>query len=205
MSTLGRGGTHDQEHRPGQWVEFGFDPERLFTTRIGLFAADYPDREDRQQLYDELLRAVEPIPNVQAASLMSSLPGAGAGTTRIQLPGVVYNDDDDRPLVHFNTVTPSFFDLLDTQFVQGSNFSAAHTWEAGRVVVVNQSFQDRFWPGESALGRQFRPELSDTNPMDECDWRGTGPPHGGLYTRGTAWRQPGRILRAVGATRPGAS
>ena len=61
-------------------------------------------------------------------------------------------------------MTPSFFDLLDTQFVQGSNFSAAHTWEAGRVVVVNQSFQDRFWPGESALGRQFRPELSDTIP-----------------------------------------
>ena len=36
--------------------EFSFDPERLFTTRVGLFAADYPDREDRQQLFDELLR-----------------------------------------------------------------------------------------------------------------------------------------------------
>ena len=77
---------------------------------------------------------------------------------------MVYNDDDDRPLVHFNTVTPGFFDLLGTQFVQGENFSAAHTLEAGRVVIVNQSLQQRFWPGESALGRQFRPELSDTIP-----------------------------------------
>ena len=59
--------------------EFGFDPERLFTTRIGLVAADYPDREDRQQLFDELLRTVEAIPNVQAASLMSSLPAPVPG------------------------------------------------------------------------------------------------------------------------------
>ena len=144
--------------------EFSFDPERLFTTRVGLFAADYPDREDRQQLFEELLRRVEAIPNVQAAGLMSALPGTGTSNARIRLDGVVYDDDDDRPRVHLNTVTPGFFDLLDAQFVQGENFSPAHTWDADRVAVVNQSFQDRFWPGESALGRRFRTGTSDTIP-----------------------------------------
>ncbi len=145
--------------------EFGYDPERLFTTRIGLFSTDYPEREDRQQLFEELLRRVEAIPDVQAASLMSNLPGAGTGSTRIRLPGVVYDSDNDRPQVHINVVSPGFFDVLGIQFVQGEDFSAAHTWEAARVAIVNQSFQERFWPGESALGREFRSGLSDTIPM----------------------------------------
>ena len=144
--------------------EFVFDPEQLFTTRIGLFAADYPDREDRQELFDELLRRVEAIPNVQAAGLMSSLPGTGNSRARIRMDGVVYDDDADRPLVHFNMVTSGFFDLLGVQFVQGENFSLAHTWEADRVAIVNRSFQERFWPGESALGRRFRRGTSDTIP-----------------------------------------
>ena len=144
--------------------EFTFDPERFFTTRVSLFAADYPDRENRQELFDELLRRVEAIPNVQAAGLMSALPGTGSSGGRIRLDGVVYDDDDDRPLVHSNTVTPGFFDLLGTQLVQGENFSPAQTWDADPVAVVNQSFQERFWPGESALGRRFRTGTSDTIP-----------------------------------------
>ena len=144
--------------------EFAFDPAPIFTTRVGLFAADYPDREDRQELFEELVRRVEAIPNVQAAGLMSSLPGTGTGIPRIRLEGVVYEDDNDRPRVHTSTVSPVFFDILGAQFVSGENFSPAHFWDADRVAVVNRSFQERFWPGESALGRRFRTGTSDTIP-----------------------------------------
>ena len=144
--------------------EFAFDPEPIFTTRVGLFAADYPDREARQELFEELLRRVEAIPSVQAAGLMSSLPGTGTGIPRIRLEGVVYEDDNDRPRVHTSTVSPGFFNLLGAQFVAGDNFSPAHSWDADRVAVVNRSFQERFWPGESALGRRFRTGTSDTIP-----------------------------------------
>ncbi len=144
--------------------DFAFEPEGYFTSRVGLFQADYPDREDRQQFFEELLRRLEDLPTVRGASLASVLPGPGSGTAPIRLDGVVYEDDHDRPEVHVATITAGFFELMGSGIVEGEDFSAVHTQDAERVAIVNESFSERFWPGESPLGRRFRTGSADTVP-----------------------------------------
>lgn len=144
--------------------EYAFDPDGIFTARVGLFQTDYPDREDRQQFFDDLLRSLEGLPDVRAAGLTSTPPGSGTGIVPIRLEGEVYEADGDRPQVHNARVTSGFFDMLGVGLLQGTDFSAANTLDAERVAIVNQSFSDRFWPGEGALGRRFRTGTTDTIP-----------------------------------------
>lgn len=144
--------------------EFVFNPDPIFTSRMGLFAVDYPERADRQRLFEELLPRIEGLPNVRAATLSDAVPGGGNGTTRIRLDGVVYEDDDDRPRVHSAVVSPGFFDLLGLELTEGEPLSSAHTRDVDRVALVNESFARQFWPGESPLGRRFRTGTADTIP-----------------------------------------
>ena len=99
--------------------EYAFDPDGIFTARVGLFQSDYPEREDRQRFFDDLLRDLERLPTVRAAGLTSSTPAAGSGTVSIRLDGEVYEADGDRPLVHNIRVTPGFFDMIGVGLLTG--------------------------------------------------------------------------------------
>jgi predicted permease len=145
--------------------ELPFEAEAYTTGRIGLFESDYPEREDRQRFWMELEDRVARTPGVTAVALSTGIPGVGSGGSRVALEGATYTEPTDRPLAHVDQVTPSYFDLLDVEVLEGGTFGAQHTRDAEPVAVVNRSFAERFWPGSSALGRRF-----GTGPADSVTW-----------------------------------
>jgi hypothetical protein len=52
--------------------------------------------------------------------------------------------------------TPGFFDVLRIPVLEGRGLSDADRHDTRRVSVVSRSFADRYWPGESPIGRRFR-------------------------------------------------
>src|SRR5690606_23353145 len=50
-------------------------------------------------------------------------------------------------------ITPEYFGALGIPFISGRDLTTAD--EARAVAVVSQSFVDRYWPGEDAVGRSF--------------------------------------------------
>ena len=160
--------------------ELPFDEEAYVTGRVGLFEADYPERDDRQEFW----RAVEDRARVApGVALASAVPGAGAGGTRVALEGVTYVEPEDQPLAHVDRVTPGYFDLLDAEILEGTAFGEQHTMDVDPVAVVNRSFAERFWPDASALGRRFRAGVADTIPwttvigvVEDLQMQGFSPP-----------------------------
>jgi putative ABC transport system permease protein len=144
--------------------ELPFEAGDYFSARVGLFETDYPEREDRQAFWEDLTRRLEAQPGVEAAGLTSSLPGNFAGATRIRIEGETYEEPQDRPIVHNAMVTPRFFDMMGVGLIEGEDFNSDHTEDTDRVAIVNRSFAATFWPGESPLGRRFRPGTADTIP-----------------------------------------
>jgi hypothetical protein len=53
-------------------------------------------------------------------------------------------------------LTPGYFATLGIPFVAGRDVSEADTAGTLQVAVVSQSFVDRYWPGQNAVGRRFR-------------------------------------------------
>jgi hypothetical protein len=58
-------------------------------------------------------------------------------------------------------VTSQFFDVLGVPVVQGRALSEAEARTTAPIAVINRRMAERLWPGESAVGRRFRPTARD--------------------------------------------
>ncbi len=149
-----------------QHGELAFATTDVLTARVTLLAADYPDESDRDGFYRELVSRLEDQPRVVGAAVVSHLPGVERGYWHIQKAGTDYEDYSELPTTSTATISPGFFRTLDVELVEGREFSVGDDANNQPVVVVNQSFADRFFPGESPLGRQIKMIASFT----ERDW-----------------------------------
>jgi len=137
-------------------MDYGFDREEVFTARIGLFENDFPEVEDRLAFFRELQVSIQERPEVASVTLATALPGLGSGMNRFSLLGEAYDTDQDYPEARFASITPGFFETFGTAEVQGRTFSLADDSGGEQVVIVNQSFVDRHFPGQDPIGEQIR-------------------------------------------------
>lgn len=142
--------------------DYGFDTEELFTTRLGLFEAEFPDTTSRRAFYDELERRVREIPGVRAAALGTLLPGLGSGQASISVEGVTYAEDRDHPFARSGDVSPGYFETVGVELVEGRDFTDLDDSSSEPVAIVNRSFASTHFPAESAVGRRFKPGRTDT-------------------------------------------
>ena len=148
-------------------IDYGFDTETTFTARMGLFEADYPDTTSRREFYREVLRRVEQRPGVEAAAIVTALPGAWSYGSQFGIEGAAYDRDQDYPMARFATVSPDFLDVYGVKVLEGRTFGPEDTNDAMPVAIVNQSFVEQFYPEGSAIGKRVRQGDSET----EEPWR----------------------------------
>ena len=142
-------------------VELGFETENVMTGRVTLFDTDYPDAESRDQFFQALKERLESEPGVASAALASSLPGLGGGRYYMAVEGEAYATDRDYPIAHGTVVSEDLFATLGVDLTEGRDFNALETTIGGDdVVIVNESFVDRFLDGGPALGRRVRLGIS---------------------------------------------
>src|SRR5262249_19774524 len=60
-----------------------------------------------------------------------------------------------RPLAQWNGATPGYFRTLGIPLLAGRDFTWADDEQAPRVVILNQTLAQRFWPGENPLGKHI--------------------------------------------------
>jgi ABC-type antimicrobial peptide transport system permease subunit len=76
------------------------------------------------------------------------------GITRAVVPG-----QEPRPsgadLVSRRYITPGLLPALGVPLLAGRDFEESDTGDRGKVAVVSQSFTERYWPGEIAIGKSF--------------------------------------------------
>ena len=139
-----------------QTYEHAFDGERLLSARLGLFAGDYPEDADRLAFFERLEGALRRRADVEAVGLGTVLPtemAIGAGQRHYERPGETYRHDGERPRSRWVEISPTYFDTLGVSTLEGRLFNTGDHGEARKVALVNRSFAEREWPGESPIGR----------------------------------------------------
>jgi putative ABC transport system permease protein len=59
-------------------------------------------------------------------------------------------------MVTGSLVTPGYFRALGIRILRGRDLAPADDERASRVAVVSETFAERFWPGEDALGKRLQ-------------------------------------------------
>ena len=63
--------------------------------------------------------------------------------------------------IAYNRVGPGYFEAMGIELMRGREFEETDDAAGPGVIIVNQHFADRFWPGEDALGKQVRVGIVD--------------------------------------------
>ncbi|MFI5280556.1 MAG: ABC transporter permease [Gemmatimonadales bacterium] len=142
--------------------DYGVPTRSIFTARIGLFEATYPDSTSRQVFWNSLVQRLEGLPSQHGVALTSNLPGPGTGTRRFAIEGVTYAADRDRPRARFAAVSPGFFGAFALHALEGRVLGPGDIGGAAQVAVVTKNFASRYFPGTSPLGRRVRFGNSDS-------------------------------------------
>ena len=143
-------------------VDHNFPAEEIFTARMGLVEADYPEDADKVRFYDELLERLEGRPGVEDVTLTTSFPGLGTGMRRFAVEGQSYDRDQDYPLTRWVAIAPSYFETFAVSVLEGRAFGPQDNADALQVAIANQSFARRYFSGESVVGRRVRFGTSDS-------------------------------------------
>ena len=146
-------------------VDYPFETESVLTARVGLFAADYPDRDARAAMWADLERAITEIPRVRAATVASTLPYRGGGQVRVAIDTDAPIEPEELPRVNSATISKDYFAALGTSLLDGRTFSDQDGPDAAPVAIVNRPMVDRYFGGENPIGRQIRLGASDTLPL----------------------------------------
>jgi putative ABC transport system permease protein len=134
-------------------VDKGFDAEGVLSGQVILPSSRYPEGHQQAAFFRDLRERVQALPGVQAVAGASSLPLAGGASGGIAIEGRVL-PPGARLTAEKRIVTPGYFEVLRTPVLAGRAFTENDAAGRPAVVVVNQAFARRYFPGESPLGKR---------------------------------------------------
>jgi predicted permease len=135
-------------------IDTGFKSEGLLLVdvepRPGLDAS-----VDQASVALAIQERVAALPGVRAVTWAESAPmGLDASRRGTVVEGYRPKRGEDMEY-YFNHVGASYFETMGLTLLQGRGFTTADRRGAPGVIVVNESFARRFWPGQEALGRRI--------------------------------------------------
>jgi putative ABC transport system permease protein len=148
-------------------VDPGIEPENVLTLSLELPQTRYAGPEQWQPFFDRLLAELRTLPGVTHVGGIGGLPfNENGGSVGFHVEGHVSPNPNDHTYVIYRLVTPGLFETLGIPVVAGRDVSADDRIGSARVAIVNETLAQRYWPGQSALGKRvaFR-----GNPRPE-DW-----------------------------------
>ncbi len=136
-----------------QQVDLGIRTDHVLTMRTYLPASRYPDHPRREAFYERVLDQVRTLPGVIDAGYTSDLPLTTTGDTNGYIVTGQSAQQELSQDALFRVVTPEFLQTMGARLREGRFFTAGDRDNSKPVVIVNETFADRHWPGQSALGK----------------------------------------------------
>ena len=137
-------------------VQPGFNPESILTFNIALPNKPYDDEAKAEAFYDQIVRRIENLPNVQSASASNALPLSGAE----EVDGFEIEGRPKPPPGQFQTanlrwVTPDYFRTLQIPLQRGRFFTDRDKAGAPAVAIIDETMARLYFPGVNPVGKRF--------------------------------------------------
>jgi len=99
------------------------------------------------------VQRVSVLPGVRNSAVSAALPLETKRITPMLPEGQADVPLAQRPFVDIQAVSHQWFETMRVPLHAGRQFNAADSAESQKVVIVNESFVRRFWPGQNPLGK----------------------------------------------------
>lgn len=131
-------------------VDLGFQPSGLVVFGISP-PANISSDQQVAQFYASVLDRIRTLPEVESATVMENRIGSGwSDNTLVRIDGADPNPGKFSA-IRTNPVGPDYFHLLGTTLRMGRDISQSDTATSQKVIIVNQTFVNRYLAGRNPL------------------------------------------------------
>ena len=148
-------------------VSVGFDTRGVVTADINLPAATYATPAQTVAFWAELKNRVAALPGVVNVAFTDSRPPEDAGNqNNFELEDSPITEGHSQPVTTWVAVTPDYFALIGSGARDGRLLEERDSNDdAPPVIVVDEAWAHRFFPGQSAVGKRLHDGGCST-----CPW-----------------------------------
>jgi putative ABC transport system permease protein len=133
----------------------GFEPHNVLSFAVPILESQTV--EQRQAFLRNALANLRQIPGVAAVGGTSTQPlYPGTNAAAFNVEGKPAPNERGFHVVHHRIITPGYLESLRVPLVAGRFLEDRDLDGNAQVVVVSQSLAERFWPGESAVGKRIK-------------------------------------------------
>ncbi len=139
-------------------VSPGFDADEVLTAEVTVSDKKYPEEAQRSAFYREALGRMQALPDVQAVGVIYPLPlGGSFESFTFDIAGRPPFPPGEQPSSDRRVISPDYFKAMSIPVVRGRAFGEQDRRDAPPVVIINETFARRFFPGEDPVGKAIIP------------------------------------------------
>lgn len=138
-----------------QNVQPGFTTDRVLTMEVAATGPKYREDKPVVNFYKEFESRVAHLPGVVAEGVVSALPLTGeVGWGQIHVEG--YAPPPGQELqVDIRIASTDYFRTMEVPLRKGRFFNEDDTADKPQVVIIDEKFAQRFWPGSDPIGKHL--------------------------------------------------
>ena len=137
-------------------TDAGMRFDRTLLVNLSLSPARYSKDGQKTEFYRRLLASVNAVPGVSGTAMTMTAPFSWTEGFNFRLPGQAANDPAVmHQEVTEDTVNPECFATLGIPLRRGRVFTEADNSGSPKVIVVNDEFVRRYFPGGNVLGQRI--------------------------------------------------
>ena len=135
-------------------VDIGFQADHLATVNVGLPEASFSKDEQVVSFARQVVQRVQSLPGVESAAITNLLPvSCNCDTDWVRFVGKPYNGIHNE--VNDREVSAGFFTTLHAKLLRGRYFTDAEDGTKPMVIVINEAFAKKYYPGEDPIGKRL--------------------------------------------------
>jgi predicted permease len=135
----------------------GFQTDRLLSFTWVMPGRAYADDKLRVRLTDQALEKLKNLPGATSVGLINPLPLSGGGNQNgFMVEGMEEPGPGKYPSTEFGPINPDYFATMQIPVLSGRPFTAADTADSLKVVIIDTTLAEKYFPGQNAVGKRLR-------------------------------------------------
>jgi len=136
-------------------IDRGFNADNVLTMVLRLSDSKYSQDPQVVNFFRDVLEHTRTLPGVRAAGIVNYLPfyGGLGSSTGFTVVGRPAPPPGQEPSTNVRVVDAGYFEAFGIPVLRGRNFSQTEVTQPKRVVLINEVFARRYFPGEDPIGK----------------------------------------------------
>lgn len=138
--------------------DIGAETGNTLVANVLLPETNYDSVEKKVQFVKQLQTQMQSYTGINEVMIMSSLPGHYSAEQKVMLEGKEYTkgSNNSYPRANYIATMPGDLAKLGVELRQGRYFSSSDNRDNKQTALVSESFAERHFASESAIGKRFR-------------------------------------------------